>query len=199
MKNLNVIRLFSFLFMIGFVAYSHANLLSDPDGFSVSMTTSASATNIFGPPSFTDNFDPAGGFGNAIEGAVTGGTLIEVSFFTSYIEIRQFATSTFDPTTLDWLMLFDSIDTTSQIISASVDDVSNTFVDMILASSTSDSISISFAGGSTDTLAIGSLGWFARIDVEFGQVVVASPATGLFLALGLLGIAGRRRQFTTLK
>jgi hypothetical protein len=46
----------------------------------------------------------------------------------------------------------------------------------------------------TDSLAIDSPGWFARIDVEFGQVEVASPATGLILVLGLLGLVVSKRQ-----
>ncbi|WP_395339278.1 hypothetical protein PN836_014110 [Ningiella sp. W23] len=164
------------------LAQSQASLMTDTDGFSVSLTTSGDDTNFFGPPDFTDNYNPFGAFGNTLPAPFGDGTEIEVSFFDTYFEIRQFARSSFEPIAADWTMLFSSIENATPIVMVSFDEISNTFPHELVLDSTGDSISVLFAGGSTDTLAIGAEAWFARVNLEFDLAEVPVPPT-LFIAL----------------
>jgi hypothetical protein len=185
--------IYSLFASLVFIQSANASLLTDPDGFSIELTSGVSDTNLFGPPSFTDNYDPNGISGNTIPAVMPGGTNMNVSFFSDYFEIRQFATSTFDATAPNWLMLFENIDSPNQIVGVSVDS-SNTYVDALTASFSSDSISVMFAGGSTNTISTGGEGWFARVNVEFEQILVTSPTTYLLILVGSLTLIYRKHK-----
>ena len=187
---------FSILLITLVIGNAKANLMTDADGFSIELTTPEQPGNLFGPPEFSENYNPFTGFINMPPvQPLPDETEMEVSFFSNYIEIRQFVATPMltDPVNDPWSMLFSNIDTTLPILGVSIDGLSNTFAHPLTISSTASSISIDFLGATSDILQFQDDEWFARLDIEFGPVQVSSPSVWFVSILAPLLLMCRGR------
>lgn len=187
MNHLLKSLIYSIATLILLAQTANASLIANPEGFSVALT------RIDGTPEFV-NYTPVPPPANGLPFPLTDETEMEVFFFDNYFEISQFVTvDRTIPTALDWQLLLKDIVFPEQIIGVTIDEMTNTFVNTLNADFTDDGITITFEGGSAESL-IPNRGnrWFARVDVEFGVIEVSAP-TSIFLLL-LIALYGLNRS-----
>lgn len=173
-----------------FFSYSYSasgSLLTDPDGLNISLYNDGSASNAFGPDSYTIGYDPALDM-NPTPGVLADGSEMLVSFFANSISFSQKLVSSGSITTSGWTMLIDDIDwpDAGQIVSANIS--SSSYQIALSVDYTANSVTIRYDGDELLTQNVDF--WEATVTFETAMVPVP-PMLGL-LFLGFLGLCFTR-------